>query len=289
MINKVLTGIAVAFTLTVGASCAEAATFTLYNGSGLPANQGWLTPGAVNSSGVPVTPSQTIVSGGVQVNTSANNAKYSGYTNYNPLNSSFINPTFPTLDQNSGYSIFFNASLNTTTDASDTRATFNVIAIGANNQGIELGFDANRIFAQNNNFTRGETTGNFNTSANVNYELRVQGNNYQLFANNSSILTGSLRNYQFNPMANNPPLGFNPYQIPSFLFFGDNTGQAFGKFTLRSASVNTPSLPLTANRASVAEPSSPVSLFGLGMLGLASVTFVKLRRTIRWQMADGRW
>ena len=76
--------------------------------------------------------------------------------------------------------------------------------------------ESNAIFAQNDNFTRGEEV-SFSTSGNVDYELRVLGNQYKLLANNSQILNGSLRVYSFDPGTSNPPLGtFNPYEIPNF-------------------------------------------------------------------------
>jgi hypothetical protein len=53
----------------------------------------------------------------------------------------------------------------------------------------------------------------------------------------NQILTGSLRTYQFDPLNSSPPLPFNPYEIPGFLFFGDNTGQESGEFRLHRASI----------------------------------------------------
>jgi hypothetical protein len=145
---------------------ANAVTTTLYDGSGLPQNDSpqWLIPGAIASNGSLTTVSATTVSGGVQVvqvdsngiGLNGKKAEYSGYSNYNPLTGSFVNTNFPTLERNSGYSIFFNVALDTVNDFSDTnnnnRAAFSITTISNGNQGIEIGFDANQIFAQSNTF-----------------------------------------------------------------------------------------------------------------------------------------
>jgi hypothetical protein len=76
-----LAAIIAGLSLSIGMSRAEAATFELYTGSGLPAEQEWLT--FTNRIGA----SQNIVSGGVNLNTnptnsSASNFIYAGYSNY---------------------------------------------------------------------------------------------------------------------------------------------------------------------------------------------------------------
>jgi hypothetical protein len=235
-----------AFTLLAGASCAEAVQVTLYNGTGLPDNQNpvWILPGALRSVfGFPVVvaPSETIVSGGVQLNTAANNAEYSGYSNYtynfNTNQPQLVNSSFPTLDRTVGYSLSFNVALNSSTNNSNDRAAFSFIAISSDNQGIELGFESGLIFALSPNFVRAENTA-FNTSSSATYTLTVQGSGYTL-SNGSQTLSGSLRSYNFNPATSQPPLPFNPYTTSNSLFFGDNTGQESGTFTLGAVSVNT--------------------------------------------------
>lgn len=244
----------------------QALAVNLYDGSGLPDKQGYLESAALNSSGIPVDP-QVTGNNGVTVDSNANNAQYSGYTNQlpNPLNSSQlvpINPAFPDLDQDSGYSIFFTADLDIVNDFSDTndnnRAAFSITAIGKNNEGIELGFDSNQIFAQSNNFVS-EETASFTTSDTNNYELKVDSSGYQLFANSSTlpILNGSLRTYNFTPATSNPPLTFNPYTTENFLFLGDNTGQAYGDFTLGAVSVS--AVPFDFS------PTLGLALIGIGI------------------------
>ena len=200
----------------------------------------------------------------MQVDSNANSAEYSGYSNYNPLTSEFVNPSFPTLDQNNGYSIFFNVALNTANDTNNNdRAAFSITAIGAGNAGIEIGFDSTQIFAQNDDFTQAETQ-SFNTSTSTDYQLTVSGNAYQLLADTGggflNVINGSLRTYNFDPLNSNPPLGtFNPYEIPNFLFFGDNTGAADGTFTLGEISVETVDVPFDVS------PTLGLVLIGIGI------------------------
>ena len=161
----------------------------------------------------------------------------------------------------SGYSIFFTATLDIINDFSDTssdRAAFSITAIGKNNEGIELGFDNNQIFAQDINFVSAETA-SFTTSDTNSYELKVDSSGYQLFANSATlpILDGSLRTYNFTPAASNPPLTFNPYTTENFLFLGDNTGQAHGNFTLGAVSVST--VPFDFS------PTLGLALIGIGI------------------------
>ncbi|MGK7903666.1 MAG: hypothetical protein AB4352_20120 [Hormoscilla sp.] len=266
--KNTLTAITTLFIIILGTESAKAASVTLYDGVGLPISQGELIPGALNSSGLPVASDETAVSGGVQVDTNANLAEYSGYSNYNPLTSTFVNSPLPyTLDQSLGYSIVFNVTLNSTTSNNPNRAAFSITAIGVGNQGIELAFEPNSIFAQNADFTLGENQP-FTTNSNTDYELRVTSSNYQLFANSSQILTGSLRTYNFNPLTSDPPLGtFNPYEIPNFIFLGDNTGQEDGEFTLRSASVTTN----TTNTAGAPFKFSPT--FGVLIMVIATTIY----------------
>ncbi len=250
-------------------------SLTLYDGTGLPSAGGALAGAAINSFGVPVAVGESTVTGGVQVDTDANGAEYSGYANQSGIPLMLVNAGFPTLDRTLGYSIFFNASLDSTTSASNDRAAFSVIAISSDNQGIELGFESGLIFAQNNGFTRGETSGAITTSDNISYELRVASSTYQLLADTGSgltqILTGSLRTYTFNPATSSPPLPFNPYTTGNFVFFGDDTGQEDGVFTFRSASV-------TANTADAVPTLSEWGVIAL-VLGLACAAYQKVRGT----------
>ncbi|TAG21900.1 MAG: DUF4347 domain-containing protein, partial [Oscillatoriales cyanobacterium] len=183
---------------------------------------------------------------------------YAGYTNYQytpPPIGIFtpINPALPPLNRINGYSVSFRMLVGAENSNSNDRAGFSIIAISSDGQnGIELGF-TNRnldpfggIFAQNGGasptlFTRGENAP-VNISNPTDYKLVVQGSTYTLFADGAAIpnLTNQpLRNYTaFNPATSQPPLPYNPYSQPNFLFFGDATDQASASFRLGQISVN---------------------------------------------------
>jgi hypothetical protein len=101
------------------------------------------------------------------------------------------------------------------------------------------------IFAQNEDFTRGEVA-TVNNAIPNSYELQVGDTSYSLLQDGSEILAGPLREYIFNPSLSSPPLPFNPYQTPGFLFFGDNTGQEAGVFRLYNASITAAAEPVPA-------------------------------------------
>ncbi len=170
---------------------------------------------------------------------------YAGYSNhtFNPVSNSLqpVSNSFPTLDRTAGFYLSFQAALNAES-SNPNRAGFSVLVVSSDGQnGIELGFKSDRIFAQSDSFTEAETAAptRFSLSDTVNYELAVIGDRYRLFANNSPILSGSLRQYNFNPAQSDPPLpdSFNPYTTSNFLFFGDNTDQGSANVTLGPISV----------------------------------------------------
>lgn len=180
----------------------------------------------------------------LNTNLGAGNTGYAGYTNYDPLSvlSTFalLNPaSFPTLNRTNGFSFSFNVAITAET-SNPNRAGFSITLISSDGAGIELGFKEgganDRIFAQSADFMESEfITTNIN-AANT-YVVTIQGNSYTL-SNGTQTLTGALRNYNFNPAASNPPLPFNPYISPNFLFLGDNTDQGNATFTLGAISVN---------------------------------------------------
>ena len=194
-------------------------------------------------------------------------AGYAGYSNYYPASlfppiPAILPPfTAATLDRTAGYTISFNAAIPIET-SNVNGAGFSVITISSDGlNGLELGFKDGRIFAQSENFTEPTTIGPenayFDTSVNNNYVLKVQGTNYQLFANNSpsAILTGPLRQMQFNPEATQPPLPFNPYRLPSSLFFGDTNDQVSATFRLGRIAVN--DLPAASPDSAIATVGTP--------------------------------
>jgi len=221
--KKSLAAISVGFTLLMGATAAYADQ--LYNGLSLPSQtpdqQGW----TYLKTAYPTVPSAQATAGGTILNTGTSK-NYAGYFKQSPV----------PLDRDKGYSISFSVKINSESHSSSNRAGFSIIATsnpsGTETQpySLELGFWQNSIWAQNVGFTKGESV-SFNTQSAVNnYELRIQGTQYQLFVNGSAqpILKGSLRKYNYTP----PPGFINPYTTPSLIFMGDDTTSATAKVTL---------------------------------------------------------
>ncbi|MEB3356665.1 MAG: hypothetical protein VKK04_08060 [Synechococcales bacterium] len=152
-----------------------------------------------------------------------------------------VNSNFPVLNATAGYSLEFDLTLNTESSAAN-RAGFSLTVIGDNGLGVELGFKADRIFAQAADLTNASEAENVATNSlgtKVRYRLAVDGSGYRLFADNSQILNGTLRDYIFDPAQSDPALPVNPYETENLIFFGDNTDQGFANFTLGRVSLFT--------------------------------------------------
>lgn len=134
------------------------------------------------------------------------------------------------------------------------RAGVSVIVVTNDLMGIELGFWADRIWAQSGpGFTKAEE-GFFNTTAALaTYNLQIVGGNYQLLANGTPIVSGILRNYS----------SFGaPYNIPNFMFFGDDTTSARGSFRTSRITLG----------GTAPEPTT------LGLLAMGGLLWVRRRR-----------
>jgi hypothetical protein len=95
--------------------------------------------------------------------------------------------------------------------------------LASDQQGIELGFWPDRIWAQAGGgngdgplFTQAEGAA-LDTTIMRSYTLEVSGAMYTLRSGNTLVLSGILRNYS--------SFGF-PYNVPNFVFFGDDTTSA---------------------------------------------------------------
>ncbi|MEO1133583.1 MAG: hypothetical protein AAFX40_12860 [Cyanobacteria bacterium J06639_1] len=230
---------AIAAIVWASGDAVRANPFELFRGSPdgqVPAEQGVLLLGALDESGRPAIASETGFPGGVAVDTGAGNAIYAGYFNYNPLADTFINSEFPPLDRQMGFAVEFQVSLDRSTQNRGDRAGLSLTVISEDTLGIELGFEPDAIFAQSAIFDRAEAVA-VNTQVLRNYELRVEGDRYQLFASDELILSGQLRSYFFNPRRNTPPLLFDPYTTPGFVFLGDNTSSESAMFVLTGINI----------------------------------------------------
>lgn len=275
--RRIAVASAVVLVLSVFSAQSHADLFTLYDPSAgtLPGNQGWLP--------FVITPStQTNNGTTLNLNTTANRGSQSGYFSESPTDGSLQHPLMPVLDRSTGYIVKWQLQVlseghNTRDDNGDgldDRAGFSVIAISEDLRGLEIGFFENRIWAYagagegtNSRFTQAEGVDFDTTNSLTNYELSVNNNSYELFANGSSILSGNLRNY--NPSGVNATL--DPYDNPSFLFFGDDTGSADSNVLIGTIAVQT-----------VPEPSTLLFL-GVGSLGFAAW---RLRKRVRSAQAS---
>lgn len=154
-----------------------------------------------------------------------------------------VNPNFPTLDPDVGFTIAFDLTILNESSAAN-RAGFSLIVVSSDNsKEIELGFKtegADHVFAQGANFQEAESSSaTLDFSTTQTYSLDIEGDTYSLEAGGVEILSGSLRDYNFDPLTSDPPLpeDANPYELPNFIFLGDNTDQAHAEFTLGEVSV----------------------------------------------------
>ena len=239
----VLTGPALALALLPAA----ATEIKLYDGTlgTLPPAQGWLTYQPVLFS-----PTPTVVSGqGLRLNTGVNGAPPPwlgavGFTSHlavPPLATAVFNPAWPVLDSGIGVTLSFELQVFDEDHTDTNRAGFSAILLGADHQGIELGFWEDSIWAQSGpSFTHGESV-TFNTRDQaVLYGLTILGSNYWLSADGVDILSGAVRDY--SPATPTP----DPYGVANFVFLGDDTGSAAADFFLGDIGLRIPTPPVYA-------------------------------------------
>ncbi|BAZ10896.1 putative Ig [Calothrix sp. NIES-4071] len=215
---------------------------SLYNGAvsnTTPENQSWLQYAASPPiQGLAIGGTQIVNSGATNLTTTQSGS--AGYSNYSGGFPNLLNPAFPTLDRNQGFTLSFDVKINSETHASDnTRAGFSVILVTSDKtKAIELGFWQDRIFSQNPTFTGSTESVVRNTTALTRYDLKVQGDRYELFApgETTPILTGLLRDYtafdHTTAGSFSTPLPYDPYEQANFVFLGDNTSRASANINL---------------------------------------------------------
>jgi len=221
-----------------------ASDINLYDPSqgSLPSNQSWVSfvlPPAV----------ETHTGSLLSLNTSANRGSQAGYSTEDTLLGSNQHPQMPTLDRLSGFTVSFELQVlseghDNRDDNGDSlydRAGFSVLSVSQDLLGLELAFFEDRIWAYaaanegpQSLFTQAEGV-DFDTTADlVQYDLFVLGDSYRLSGDGTVLLTGKLRNY--NPSGVSPLL--DPYDNPSFLFFGDDTTSGDSSVLLGSVDVS---------------------------------------------------
>ncbi len=185
----------------------------------------------------PAGATQTITNGGTLLDTMTDTAIYAGYFG--------LPEVVPVLDRAAGFTVTFTATLLAETHNNPNRAGFSIIALADDNagtetaQGIELGFWAGEIWAQDDDrqggslFTHAEGAA-YDTAQRTRYDLVIITGTYTLYADGAPLFSNRLRDYSnFD--------GFpDPYETPNFLFFGDDTSSAAGRVKLDHIAVTTP-------------------------------------------------
>jgi hypothetical protein len=172
---------------------------------------------------------QTFTNPVTTLDTTALMSDYAGY---------FAKPgLYPPLDRVGGYQVLFTVQVMTETHISHDRAGFSLLVVSSDKRGIELGFWADEIWAQEGGasqpFTHAEGSAFTTTIGLINYRLIVLGDSYTLTANGTTVLSGPLRDYTLAP----PPLPLNPYNTPNLIFLGDDTSSAQARIKFSEASV----------------------------------------------------
>ena len=180
---------------------------------------------------------QAITGGATRLDSTSPITDRGGYFSRDPVFGIFTHPRMPTTDRTIGYTVQFTLQIISEThttgpagddngDGLDDRAGFSVISISQDLRGIELGFWNDRFWAQEDDsagaarlFTQAESASFDTTAQQRTYELRVLGSEYQVMIDGGVVpsLAGRLRDYTAFTGS------LDPYQIPSFLFLGDNT------------------------------------------------------------------
>ena len=181
-----------------------------------------------------ISATQSFSNGATLLDTNGRRDDFAGYV---------ANPALtPTLDRTSGYTLTFQLQVLAEQHNNANRAGFSIIALSSDARGIELGFWANEVWAQEDGdaeppsgtlFTHAEGAVFDTSSALITYTLAIKGDEYQVSANGAQILGGALRDYS----ALVGPI--DPYETPNFVFLGDDTRSAAARSRLAALSITT--------------------------------------------------
>ena len=142
------------------------------------------------------------------------------------------------LNRRRGYTLAFVLQVPQEAHLVPNRAGVDLIVIGSDGLGLELGFWMGQVWAQSDHpLFRHAESASVATTRLTHYLLAVQGDSYQLSANGVVVLVGPLRDYR----AFNGPI--NPYRTPNLLFLGDDTRSAEGELRLARLSLRVPESP----------------------------------------------
>lgn len=159
-------------------------------------------------------------------------------------------PAQPSLDATKGFLVSFIARVREESHSSPDRAGFSVIVTAADLSAVELGFWSGEIWAQSGADFRHAEGGWFDTTARrARFDLEIRGGQYRLSADAQRVVEGPLRRYA----------GFGaPYDIPEFLFFGDDTTSAAARIELARVVVGDLPAIRISRRADGLELATPV-------------------------------
>lgn len=215
----------VAIVVVCEASVSPAAV--LYDGSAgtLPSPaQGWVY--LVDPS--PTSATQTLITGGVNLNTTAATTDKAGYFS-SPLLS------VPTLSRTTGFTVRIDLKLLSESHVSNDRAGFSVIALSSDDhKGVELGFWSDRVWAQNTAFQHSEEGLVDTTAAIKRYDIAVKDDNYWVMVDGSYLFGGPARDYSAFGL---------PYNSNKFIFWGDDTSSAAGSTDVMRVEALTTAVP----------------------------------------------
>ena len=203
----------------------------LYDGSvgTLPSVQGW------SFVAFPALAGETWSEGGAHLDTMTLDGISAGWSRISPS----------PLDRRRGFSLSLDVELFQESHVTTNRAGLSVIVLGSDKKGIELGFWTDRIWAQSDVplFTQAESAGVEVVGGRRRMELFVGLEQYGLRLEGAPVLTGAVRDYTAFT-------GFiDPYETANFLFIGDNTGSARGRYRLHRVELRMAPMELPELRA----------------------------------------
>ena len=184
-----------------------------------------------------------------RLNTTGDITESAGYYNYDTFLSQA--PKTPlTLDRTGdGYTLRFFAQVVSENHGNNNRAGFSVIALSGDDQGIELGFWAGSIWAQDDTPTAfiHDESALFDTTVKVvKYDLAIKGTGYTLYGDDVPLLSGLLRDYDANVPID---VAHHVYHQANFVFLGDNTSSASAELLLGDVAVLDAAVPEPATAA----------------------------------------
>ena len=145
-----------------------------------------------------------------------------------------------------GFTLRFDLQLIAESHATPNRAGVSIIALDAERRGLELAFWEDRIWAQADSplFTHAEEAEVSALGRTVAYELTFVDGHYALNSGGATVLSGPMRDY--TAFSGFPDV----YEIPGFLYLGDDTTSAAGAFSVGRVDVGpmeAPQLRLTGD------------------------------------------